>query len=135
MLTKHLAPKPLLIAERYRFHKCDQKEGESVREYVASLQKLTEHCQFGFGWEDALRDRLLCGIRDEAVRKRLLSKADLTFAKAVEMIETEEAAVKDAGQMKQSEVIQVKTEPQELTLKEGAQPVLLKARPLPYSFT
>ena len=62
---------------------------------MASLQKLTEHCQIGTGWDDALRDRVVCGIRDEAVRKRLLSnKAELTFAKAVEIIETEEVAVK-----------------------------------------
>ena len=114
LLTKHLAPKPLLIAERYRFHKRDQKEGESIREYVANLQKLTEHCQFGAGWDDALRDRIVCGIRDEVVRKRLLSKAELTFAKAVEIIETEEVAVKDAGEMKMSDIIQVKTEPQEV---------------------
>ena len=51
---------------------------------------------------------------DEAVRKRLLSKAELTFAKAVEMVETEEAAGKDAGQMKLSESIQVKKEPLEV---------------------
>ena len=39
---------------------------------MATLQKLTEHWQFGEGWEDALRDRLVCGIRDEVVRKRLI---------------------------------------------------------------
>ena len=67
---------------------------------MARLQKLTEHCQFGTRWEDALRGRLVCGIRDEAVRKHLLSKAELKFAKAVEIIETEEVDVKDAGEMK-----------------------------------
>ena len=30
LLNKHLSPKPLIIAERYRFYKRDQKEGESV---------------------------------------------------------------------------------------------------------
>ena len=37
-LTAHLAPKPLLIAELYRFHKRDQKEGETIREYVANVK-------------------------------------------------------------------------------------------------
>ena len=46
---------------------------------MASLQKLTEHCQFGEGWEDALRDRLVCGIRDEAVRKCLLSMGHIQY--------------------------------------------------------
>ena len=39
-LTAHLAPKPLVIAERFRFHKRVQKEGESIKVYAASLQKL-----------------------------------------------------------------------------------------------
>ena len=29
-LTKHLAPKPIVIAERFRFNKRDQKEGEGI---------------------------------------------------------------------------------------------------------
>ena len=75
-LTAHLAPKPLLIAERYRFHKRDQKEGETIREYVACLQKMTEHCEFGASLTDALRDRLVTGMRNETIQRRLLSEAN-----------------------------------------------------------
>ena len=57
-LTAHLAPKPLVIAERFRFHKRVQKEGESIKVYAASLQKLAEHCAFGQNLADTLRDRL-----------------------------------------------------------------------------
>ena len=99
ILTKHLAPKPLVIAERYRFHKRDQKEGETVREYVSALQKLTEHCDFQDHLEDTLRDRLVCGLRDVTLQKRLLTKEDLTFARAVEMAETAERAEKDAAEL------------------------------------
>ena len=35
MLKDHLNPKPLIIAERFKFHKRDQKEGESIAQYVA----------------------------------------------------------------------------------------------------
>ena len=63
MLSKHLAPKPLVIVERYHFHKRDQKVGEMVRAlYVSALQKLTEHCKFGDHLEDTLQDRLVCGM-------------------------------------------------------------------------
>ena len=75
-LTEHLAPKPLLIAERYRFHKRDQKEGETVREYVACLQKMTEHCSFGPSLADTLRDRLVTGMRNEMVQRRLLTEVN-----------------------------------------------------------
>ena len=47
LLNDPLSPKPLVIAERFRFHKRDQKEGESITVYVAELRKLTEHCKFG----------------------------------------------------------------------------------------
>lgn len=39
LLMRHMAPKPLVIAERFRFHKCNQKEGESINEYAAELQR------------------------------------------------------------------------------------------------
>ena len=58
-LRVHLAPKPLVIAERFRFYKRDQKETEGIKAYAASLQKLAEHCDFGDTLSDALRDRLV----------------------------------------------------------------------------
>jgi hypothetical protein len=34
-IKDHLSPKPLSIAERFRFHKRKQLEGESINDYVA----------------------------------------------------------------------------------------------------
>ena len=42
-LQGHFSLKPLAIAERYRFHKRDQQEGESVTQYIAVIKKLSEH--------------------------------------------------------------------------------------------
>ncbi len=64
ILNEHLNPKPLVIAERFRFHKRNQAKGESVSEYIAELRRLSEHCQFGAGLADALRDRLVCGMHN-----------------------------------------------------------------------
>ena len=104
--------KPLVIAEQFRFHKREQKEGESVMGYAASLQKLAEHCAFGATLSETLRDRFVCGMRDEGVQKRLLTKTDLTFAKALETAEIAERAAKDAEQLQsvtkqEQEVLQV----------------------------
>ena len=70
-----------------------------MREYVSALQKLTEHCDFQDHLEDTLRDRLVCGLRDVTLQKRLLTKEDLTFARAVEMAETAERAENDAAEL------------------------------------
>ena len=51
----HLTPKPLVITERYKFHKCNQEEGQSIREFLAKLQKLAEAFEFGNYRAEALR--------------------------------------------------------------------------------
>ncbi|XP_062596796.1 uncharacterized protein LOC134258285 [Saccostrea cucullata] len=56
-LKEHYSPRPLVIVERFRFHKRDQQEGESVREYIAALRKLSEFCEFKDVLNDTLRDR------------------------------------------------------------------------------
>jgi len=35
MLKKHYEPKPVIIVERFRFHRQDQASGESIAEYLA----------------------------------------------------------------------------------------------------
>lgn len=46
LLNSHLSPKPIKTAERFRFDKRDQKEGETISEYVAQLKKLSIYCDF-----------------------------------------------------------------------------------------
>ena len=58
-LWDHLSPKPSVIAERFRFHKRDQRPGESVLSYIAELRNLATHCQFDASLNDTLRDRLV----------------------------------------------------------------------------
>ena len=101
-LTAHLAPKPLVIAERFRFHEREQKEEEPIKVYAASLQKLAKHCEFGAGLADTLRDRLVCGMKNKKVQRRLLTMKNLTYAMALEEAEMAERAAKDAAQFHES---------------------------------
>lgn len=96
ILKDHLSPKPLVTAERFRFYKRQQNEGENIMTYVAELRKHTEHCNFGDYLNDALRDQLVCGIRSENIQKRLLSTPELTLTKAVNIAVGMETAAKDA---------------------------------------
>ena len=102
-LQEHLSLKPLEIAERFRFYKRNQHEGESILSYVAELRKLATHCNFGGNLNEALRDRLVCGLRNMQIQKRLLSEAKLKYSKAVEIAVAMETAIRDASEL-QSEL-------------------------------
>ena len=83
-LTQHLEPKPIIIAERYKFHKAEQRESESIRDYLATLQRLAETCEFGGYREEAIRDRFVCGLKTRTIQRKLLGEAELTLKLAVE---------------------------------------------------
>ena len=50
-------------SQRFRFHRRDQASEESIAEYVAELRRLATHCKFEAYLEEALRDRLVCGLK------------------------------------------------------------------------
>ena len=67
-LTKHYKPKPLVIYERFKFHKASQNEHETVSDYLANLRKLSQHCDFKTFLDDSLRDKFVCGLRNIQVQ-------------------------------------------------------------------
>ena len=85
VLKRHFAPKRVVIAERFRFYRREQNIGESVADYEAELRRLATLCDFGEYLDQALRDRLVCGLRSEATQEHLLSKSDLTLKRALEI--------------------------------------------------
>ena len=101
-LKQHLQPKPLIIAERFKFNKRNQLSGETVSDYCAELRNLAKTCDFNQFLEDALRDRFVCGLISPVIQKKLLSVADLNFNKAVQLAVTMEMAERDACTFHQS---------------------------------
>ena len=98
-LQGHFSPKPLVIAERFRFHTRNQQEGESVTQCIAVIKKLSKHCEFGAHLHDALRDRRVCGFNTEAIQKRLLTEAALTFNRAMEIALSMETVARETHQL------------------------------------
>ena len=85
LVTEHLTPQSSVVMKRFSFNARAQKENETIAVFVAELRLLAQHCEFGTSLEDMLRDRLVCGIKDSRLQRRLLTEAKLTFNKALEM--------------------------------------------------
>ena len=99
MLRNHFQPKPLIIAERFYFHSRNRAPTETIAQYMAELRKLATHCEFGAYLNDALRDRLLCGLSNSNIQKRLLSEDRLTLNRALKMAQGMEAAESNAKKL------------------------------------
>ena len=99
-LKDHITPKPIIIAERYRFHQRAQQSSETVNEFAADLQKLASTCEFGNFLGEALRDRLVCGLHDTNTQKKLLTKDELDFKKALEIANAMQNASAQAAELK-----------------------------------
>ncbi len=78
VLEGHFKPAPSEIVERCKFHTIFRRVGESVATFVSELRSLLEFCNFGDTLEVMIRDRIVCGINDEAMQKRLLAEPKLT---------------------------------------------------------
>ena len=99
MLTGHYSPRPTEVMQRFRFNSRARKEGESVAEYVAELRKLAEFCNYGDSLNNMLRDRLVWGMRDAGIQKKLLSEPDLTLDRAIRIAQSTETAEQNLKEM------------------------------------
>ncbi|XP_063049093.1 uncharacterized protein K02A2.6-like [Engraulis encrasicolus] len=95
LMKDHFDPKPSEIVQRYKFDSRVRQPSETVSAYVAELRRLAHDCNFGTTLQQMLRDRLVCGINDDRIQRRLLSEPDLTFEKAFEMAVASETASKN----------------------------------------
>ena len=85
-------PQGNVIMERHTFNSRNQRDNEPVLNYVADLRILGNTCEYGQLKDELTRDRLVCGIHSDKVRKQLLQRRDLTLHKAVDVCQMEEMA-------------------------------------------
>lgn len=95
VLKGHYAPRPMLIAERFKFNRRYQKEEETVATFSVELKKLASTCEFGKFLDDALRDRFVAGLKDRKTQTDLLRKTTLTFGDACDISKSIELARKE----------------------------------------
>ena len=96
LVRNHHHPKPSVIMERFRFNTCTRNEGERIASFVARMLQLTTICAYGEALDDMLRDRLVCGVNDNGLQRRLLAESGTTFEKALAIATAWESAVRNA---------------------------------------
>ncbi|XP_029162078.1 uncharacterized protein K02A2.6-like [Nylanderia fulva] len=95
LMSNHLCPKPSEAMERCKFHQAQQAATESIAEFAARLKRLSINC----GFKDAataLRDQLVCGIKDHATKILLFREEGLTYDKAYKIATAAEEAERNA---------------------------------------
>ena len=87
-LKCYYSPKPSIIVQRCKFNTRYRQQEESIAKFVAKLRHIAQFC----GYEEMLRDRLVCGVNDPQIQKRLLAETELTLKKAFELAQAIEMA-------------------------------------------
>ncbi|UYV79403.1 K02A2.6-like [Cordylochernes scorpioides] len=80
-----------IIYERAKFNSRIQEDREPVDEFITSLYKLADSCEFEGLYEQLIRDRIVVGVRDKALSERMQLDSELTLEKAVKMVRQQEA--------------------------------------------
>ena len=71
-----------VIFERAKFNRRNQRENESIEEYLTALYAFVKSCDYGDLQEQLLRDRIVVGIWDTTLSERMQMDADLSLEKA-----------------------------------------------------
>ena len=104
-----MTPAPSSIVQRFKFFCRSQQDSESVSQFVAELRKLSEFCEFGDTLDVMLRDRLVCGVRNQKLQQRLLAVSNLTFTKAFGIAQTAELSEQNAKDLQREETMELGT--------------------------
>ncbi|KAF2889187.1 hypothetical protein ILUMI_16986 [Ignelater luminosus] len=99
VLSNHYYPKKLVVTERYKSYGARQDPSEDVKSFAAKLKKLSKFYKLGNLLNDALRDKFVCGLRSENIKRKLLTEEDLSWDKAFKIAFSMELAEGQARAM------------------------------------
>ncbi|KAK9519969.1 hypothetical protein VZT92_022659 [Zoarces viviparus] len=104
---EYFVPRRNVIHRRACFHLRVQRPGEKAETFIRALYELAEHCDFGASRDENIRDRIVVGILDKDVSRRLQLTKDLTLALTIETVrQSEEVASQVSMQGETSGAIQ-----------------------------
>ncbi|XP_042143633.1 uncharacterized protein LOC115316197 [Ixodes scapularis] len=86
---EYYKPATNLTFQEFRFGSRDQKEGEPFNEWLTELRILAKNCEFGELEDRMLRSRIILGVRDKSLQRKLLVE-NPTYEKTVELCRLQE---------------------------------------------
>lgn len=86
------------LIQRYKFHSRVQLPNEAMQDFIDAVKLQAELCCFGNFKQTAIVDRIVIGIRDKVLQRRLLCEEELTVALTEKIIATWEMTRPNRGQ-------------------------------------
>lgn len=83
-------PRKNLPYIRHVFFTRSQGPAETIDMYVTDLKSKAKDCEFGDLHDSLIRDRIVCGVREDQLKGRLLRETDLTLKKAIDICRASE---------------------------------------------
>ncbi|XP_070182602.1 uncharacterized protein [Littorina saxatilis] len=99
--------------ETYKFHQRKQEKRESIDAYVGALRQLAVSCNFKQFRDRMLRDRIVAGIADDAVRTTLLQEKGLTLKTCIDLCRVQEVSAQQSKSMAAEEIHHLKMQGQD----------------------
>lgn len=81
LLNDFFVPRKSVWMERFTFCKRMQGPDESAAQFMAQLQRLSNHCNFGTMLDSMLITQFIVGLKNEGVQRRLLRETESALTK------------------------------------------------------
>ena len=101
------SPKTNVIVERHKFNTRYQRD-ETTEQYITDLKKFATTCEYGNLKDDLIRDRLVCRVNNESIRRQMLKEADLTLQRAIQLCQIDELTNERLKEMSNVDVDEVR---------------------------
>ena len=89
---------------------CSQKKDESFQNCIR-LRSLATTCEYGKLTDELIKDRIVVGILDENVRKRLLQEQNLPLQLCLDICRAHESSKAQSQAMSSESVVSLKSDP------------------------
>lgn len=99
----YFSPTVSTTFERFTFNKMEQLSDESFDEFLTRIRSQSKKCEFDTLHDSLLCDKIVVGIKSEAVREKLLAEEKFKLENAIKICRASELASKQLQELQQKE--------------------------------